>query len=59
MIISIKLHIKKNVDYLLRLRSPRYRQTPMHHIRVKAHAVMCDVSINFYSWCSMKFGDFG
>jgi len=39
MIISIKLHIKKNVDFLLRLRSPRYRQTPMHHIRVKAHAV--------------------
>ena len=30
---------KENVDYLLRLRSIRYRQTPMQHIRVKAHAL--------------------
>ena len=27
---------KKNVDFI-RLRLLRYRQTPLHHIRVKAH----------------------
>ena len=31
-------YLEKNVDYLLRLRLLRYRQTPYDHLRVKAHA---------------------
>ena len=30
---------QKKRGQLLRLRYSRYRQTPLHHIRVKAHAI--------------------
>ena len=30
---------KENVDYLTSSTLLRYRQTPLHHIRVKAHAI--------------------
>ena len=45
---------KENVDCLLRLRYSRYRQTPLHHIRVKAHADWREHPC-FYSWCKSQF----
>ena len=38
-LILFELIQKENVDNLLRLRFLRYLQTPMHHIRAKAHAL--------------------
>ena len=47
---------KENVSNYLRLRLPRYRQTPLPLKRVKAHAI--GVSISFTLVAYIKFGEF-
>ncbi len=52
------MHInKENVDYLLRLRNLRYRQTPNNLKRVKAHANGVNNLLQFLI-VSVNFADF-
>ena len=43
----MRCRYKKNVDYLLRLRLSRHRQTPFHLKRAKVHAIRRELQLQF------------